>query len=414
MHTKENESEPVWFARHSGGALTISHRAVRSTLILSTLSVPVKRPRPSRNTRVLLQALLMSSPKPRRSARRSINRAKMQPSPGSPSRLPLDIVGYLCVFLWDVPTTLRAFALTCTSWHTAIRPHIFRRITLTKNNMEKLEQLLQSIPKVACWVKIVRIKGTPYDHRRDLTGPGIDPNETWMYGAFKLFEKLQRVQHVEVSYIQPSTWDDQELKVVLPLLAASNSLRSFTFTECRLPRRVVHGFIRSLIHVPDLHFHDAQYKAPQLATPFLDEELRPPCPSKIERLCVHNSGGFSFSEVQPIFESINPHQHIRTLHMHIDNRLGLPEIAKLLPIVGPNLHHFELGLSPQMGFGSTNEEELGGFPFVCLNSGHAYHVPQRFFVPLTSVTSRNCAVSTCSTLRNHIYPSFSLDCVHPI
>lgn len=73
--------------------------------------------------------------------------------------------------------TLHSCALTCSRWRAAVRPYIFRFITLdTPEDIENFSQQIRATPEITQWVRKLRLEGrslpfveNPRYHRTDAT-----------------------------------------------------------------------------------------------------------------------------------------------------------------------------------------------------------------------------------------------------
>lgn len=271
--------------------------------------------------------------------------------------LPLDVVDHIGGFLEDSPKALGACALTCKLWYAVIRPHIFRRVTVTNRNLNRLKALIRRSPSILFWIRVLRIKGTPYQSRRGLKFRGFDQNETWMYDVLDIFDgEPRKVLSIELLQIEPSGWFHDKLKVFLQKLTTLSFLQSFSLIQCRLPRAVLFGFVRSLPHVTDLHFHNTHCRMPTLASEFPVEELPPSAhPPRLEQLRIHqdtNRGSSDVIDILQIITFTNSYRLLHTLHLHVEDLHTLLVSQAFLRCVGPNLIYLELSLPPLVSRGS--------------------------------------------------------------
>ncbi|KAK7682242.1 hypothetical protein QCA50_014829 [Cerrena zonata] len=77
-------------------------------------------------------------------------------------RLPTELVSLIAGQFWNSPSSVKAFSLTCHSWYTTSRPHIYHYIVLKSGtDLDVLLSLLRSeterLNQIRFWIKKLRI-----------------------------------------------------------------------------------------------------------------------------------------------------------------------------------------------------------------------------------------------------------------
>ena len=158
--------------------------------------------------------------------------------------IPSELVEYIVTFLWDDPHTICQCTFVCRQWHTAIRPHLFRQITIDRvETLGKLEKLLLSDPAAAYWIRELHFQRSTLG-LEDLDGRWVLDD---MPGSV-LPNTLKKLWAVEITDIRIS--QNGPTRRFIRDFSKFTTVKSLSISHCSIPD----GFLLSLLAVfPHLH-----------------------------------------------------------------------------------------------------------------------------------------------------------------
>ncbi|CAL1708537.1 unnamed protein product [Somion occarium] len=265
--------------------------------------------------------------------------------------LPVELVDIVFGYLWRTPKALRACALTCRSWHSTARPHIFRNIILRgQPSINALVEAISADCTVAYWIREVRLYG--YDSR--MTGaPPHDPAPPFWQHCFPAvftprLPKLTSIEFHSWKHVLTELPEKECFINWLSELEELTGVRKLTLTNCQFDERSLTALACAFPNLVDVHFHGTSVLGPdsfhfplqqiiqqifQLVPNFFGNQNAPnngplpPNPAPVPPHPVHHAN-----------VNVNPHPHPH-LHPHPFNppqqffHHPLPGIQGAIPIV---------------------------------------------------------------------------------
>ncbi|KAK7679431.1 hypothetical protein QCA50_017485 [Cerrena zonata] len=194
--------------------------------------------------------------------------------------LPIELLYQIYDYLWDhehmecySTATLRSCALTCSRWRDAVRPYIFRFITLdTPEVIDRFSHQIRATPEIMPWVRKLRLAGRtlPYVgdrpfHRLDAVGD-IDQ---WLY-AFPTnldtqFPCLRILELFNFAQISPRLEDREAYARWIPELTKLKSVTTLNILRCEMSANNLTALVRALPSLAKVDLVDVSFVHPNLA-----------------------------------------------------------------------------------------------------------------------------------------------------
>ncbi|KAK7678684.1 hypothetical protein QCA50_018266 [Cerrena zonata] len=175
--------------------------------------------------------------------------------------LPLELLYLIYDYLWDNENmecysteTLHSCALTCSRWYDAVRPHIFRFITLDgPEDLDKFSQQIRATPEITQWVQKLRLEGRSLPwindrrfHREDASND-IDQ---WLYFFPTVldahFPCLKILELFNFSQISPHREDREAYARWIPKLTTLTSVTTLNILRCEMSANNLTALVRAL------------------------------------------------------------------------------------------------------------------------------------------------------------------------
>jgi len=284
--------------------------------------------------------------------------------------LPFDIIEIIGAHLSRSGSSPRECSLTCRMWYSAVRPLIYRRVTIRSvDDTQRLHELTRSDPAVGRWIHELRIS---YDRRYlGLDDWFLDFPETFSSDTLSNIHSLhfrgQEAWH---------TSDIQLMKAIklIPRLASFASVRRLSFLDCVVPYDFAKSIICAFPDLRDLHMHSVIYTQPhpRVELPQLYH------PRNVESIRIHADdrlpadGFYSellLPEMSPFTRSMRA---LTTLHFHFGGHTTpvMQELAKIVFPSEPNsLQHLEFYFPICQGYSAVALASCNRFIVENLNMG---------------------------------------------
>ncbi|KAK7679432.1 hypothetical protein QCA50_017486 [Cerrena zonata] len=222
-----------------------------------------------------------TSPIKRRRLDQPVNKAP-SPIPDTrtpPWHLPIELLYHIYDCLWDhehvecySTATLRSCALTCSRWRDAVRPYIFRFITLdTPEAINRFSHQIRATPEIIQWVRKLRLVGRtlpfidePRWHRLD----AADDIDQWLY-AFPAnvdahFPCLRILELFNFAQISPRLEDREAYARWIPELTKLKSVTTLNILRCEMSANNLTALVRALPDLTTVNIVDAEFGHPNL------------------------------------------------------------------------------------------------------------------------------------------------------
>ena len=166
-----------------------------------------------------------------------------------------DVFGYL----WDDFATLCKLSLTCRSWSSITRPHIFRRAWVDgRERLLELGRMVEDTPAIAFWIREFQIRRI-YDVVVFL--------EIWTsHDLYAVMEKLQRVRSLTFRHCCLDLFAGYEIwfanfdwTTLVHNVGKMSSVKELVFVGCILELIVALPFQRYLPNLQSLRFELVQF-----------------------------------------------------------------------------------------------------------------------------------------------------------
>ena len=264
----------------------------------------------------------------------------MSSSTRSPSTrtLSFDLIHSIGSFLLDHPQTTQAAALTCRLWHDALRPHIFRIVTIRSlDDTERLSALLSSDIDVVPWIRGVRIFASSHGdwfHRFPIIfPPGALVNLQSFYFHIQLAEEYKASRY-------------QVFIDTLPTFSSFANIRRLEFRDCLLPYDALKAIIGAFPSLVDVCVRDTHYfDQSDVQFPFLHQPINLSS-LRIYRQCDLLPRYFPHSSVRAP-QLVQPFANLETLHFHFgeESEAIMKGLAPVIfPLMNSSLRHLKLYL----------------------------------------------------------------------
>ncbi|KAK7679446.1 hypothetical protein QCA50_017500 [Cerrena zonata] len=321
---------------------------------------------------------------------RLVNKAPSPiPDTKTPSwHLPIELFYYIYDSLWDhehvecySTATLRSCALTCSRWRDAVRPYIFRFITLdTPGAIERFSHQIRATPEIIQWVRKLRLVGRtlPFIDERPLhcldAAGDIDG---WLYAfpanADTRFPCLRILELFNFAQISPRLEDREAYARWIPELTKLKSVTTLNILRCKMSANNLTAFVRALPSLTRVDLVDVSFVHSNLAvlhevptrdsddeptgdltidgirTVDEDKETMYPVfypPPLLQSFRVHNSpdecGDFDFALLRGWFRAGSFAEHLRSLE--VSGGVHSDSLHELISALGnaPNLSHIQV------------------------------------------------------------------------
>lgn len=288
---------------------------------------------------------------------------------------PVELVEYIGGYLWDSFATLQALSLTCRDWHNAIRPCIFRSLTIdSEHRLKELERLLDSEPTIAYWIRELRLKPDP---SLELAGPAwghiLHPC-AWMFRfPIILPWKLKRLRGIELNGVIESGWKYRQMAMLLPKFSYFKTVQSLSFINCRLPKGVIASFISVFPNMNELHAvntldtSDANFNSPDTLPRLGSPQLT----------SLHVQGADIVDlESHSFLAWMDPRaclQRLKSLQILLQHPGAVQDFGRMLTVLGPTLQHLDLTIAYTTG--TVDQQCLCMYSTFCHPCSHSYILP---------------------------------------
>ncbi|KAK7679447.1 hypothetical protein QCA50_017501 [Cerrena zonata] len=195
-------------------------------------------------------------------------------------QLPIELLYQIYDYLWDhehmecySTATLRSCALTCSRWRDAVRPYIFRFITLdTPEGIDKFSRQIRATPEITQWVRKLRLEGrslpfveAPRGHRLD----AADDVDQWLY-AFPAnvdthFPCLRILELFNFAQISSRLEDREAYARWIPKLTKLKSVTTLNILRCEMSANGLAAFVRAFPSLTRVDLVDVDFDHPNLA-----------------------------------------------------------------------------------------------------------------------------------------------------
>ncbi|KAK7679467.1 hypothetical protein QCA50_017521 [Cerrena zonata] len=223
-----------------------------------------------------------TKPTKRRRLDQPVNKASSPvPDTTPPSwYLPIELLYQIYDYLWDhehaecySTATLRSCALTCSRWRDAVRPYIFRFITLdTPEVIDKFSHQIRTTPEITQWVRRLRLAGRtlPFiDERRCHRLEAADDIDQWLY-AFPTnldahFPCLRILELFNFAQISPRLEDREAYARWIPELTKLKSVTTLNILRCEMSANNLTALVRAFPSLTKVDLVDVNFIHPNLA-----------------------------------------------------------------------------------------------------------------------------------------------------
>ncbi|KAK7679430.1 hypothetical protein QCA50_017484 [Cerrena zonata] len=194
--------------------------------------------------------------------------------------LPIELLYQIYDYLWDhehvecySTVTLRSCALTCSRWRDAVRPYIFRFITLdTPEDIDNFSHQIRATPEITQWVRKLRLEGRtlPFiDEPRWYRLDAADDIDQWLY-AFPAnvnahFPCLRILELFNFAQISTRLEDREAYARWIPELTKLKSVTTLNILRCEMSANNLTAFVRALPNLTTINIVDAEFGHPNLA-----------------------------------------------------------------------------------------------------------------------------------------------------
>lgn len=295
--------------------------------------------------------------------------------------MPLELLYLIYEYLWDnenmecyFTRTLHSCALTCSWWRDAVRPYIFRFITLDgPEDFDKFSQQIRATPEITQWVRKLRLEGRslPWinDTRlyREDAGDDIDQ---WLYVFPTVldahFPCLRILELFNFSQISPRREDREAYARWIPKLTTLTSVTTLNILRCEMSANNLTALVRALpgltrvdlvaidITHPNLAvLHDGPIDPTAEATGAVDQPTKYPIfypPPILQSFRLDNSDtyylGFDFTLVREWFRAESSAEHLKSFEVY--GNVDLDSLRDVVFALGesPKLSHLQLPVGP--------------------------------------------------------------------
>ena len=157
---------------------------------------------------------------------------------------------------------LKAYALVCSRWRSAVRPYIFRFLVLGGHeDFEKLTAQLREEPAIADWVQKVRLQGKSIPYSEDPSLPLKDVKEdfdTELYSFPTILglplPNLRVLELVGFAQISPRQDDCKAFAEWIPKLATLTCVSRLNIIRCEMTPNSLTAIVRALPNLKDMSF----------------------------------------------------------------------------------------------------------------------------------------------------------------
>ncbi|KAK7686460.1 hypothetical protein QCA50_010684 [Cerrena zonata] len=197
--------------------------------------------------------------------RRRLDQPVKTPSPIPDTKppswhLPIELLYQIYDCLWDhehmecySTATLHSCALTCSRWRAAVRPYIFRFITLdTPEVIDKFSQQIRATPEVTRWVRKLRLEGRslPFVEDPRYHRDAADDIDQWLY-AFPAnldahFPCLRILELFNFAQVSTRPEDREAYARWIPELTKLKSVTTLNILRCEMSANNLTALVRAL------------------------------------------------------------------------------------------------------------------------------------------------------------------------
>ena len=157
---------------------------------------------------------------------------------------------------------LKAYALVCSWWRSAVRPHIFRFLVLSGHeDFEKLSSQLREEPAIADWIQKVRLQGKSIPYAENPSYPWKDVKEdldTELYSFPTVLglplPNLRMLELVGFAQISPRQDDCKAFAEWIPKLATLTCVSRLNIIRCEMTPNSLTAIVRALPNLKDMSF----------------------------------------------------------------------------------------------------------------------------------------------------------------
>ncbi|KAK7678694.1 hypothetical protein QCA50_018276 [Cerrena zonata] len=311
--------------------------------------------------------------------------------------LPPELFYLIYDYLWDnenmecyATRTLRSCALTCSWWRDAVRPYIFRFITLDgPEDFDKFSQQIRATPEITQWVRKLRLEGRSLPwiddtrlHRED-AGDDIDQ---WLYVFPTVldahFPCLKILELFNFSQISPRREDREAYARWIPKLTTLTSVTTLNILRCEMSANNLTALVRALpgltrvdlVEIDITHpnfavLHDGPIDPAAEATGAGDQPTKYPLfypPPILQSFRLDNSDtyylGFDFTLVREWFRAESLAEHLKSFEVY--GNVDLDSLRDVVFALGesPKLSHLQLPVGPD-AYGIECEYEMSELGF---------------------------------------------------
>ncbi|KAK7679419.1 hypothetical protein QCA50_017473 [Cerrena zonata] len=194
-------------------------------------------------------------------------------------QLPIELLYQIYDYLWDhenmecySTVTLHSCALTCSWWRDAVRPYIFRFITLdTPEDIERFSQQIRATPEITQWVRKLRLEGRslPFVENPRYHRDAADDIDQWLY-AFPAnldahFPCLRILELFNFAQISSRLEDREAYARWIPELTKLTSVTTLNILRCEMSANNMTALVRALPSLTRVDLVDVDFAHPNLA-----------------------------------------------------------------------------------------------------------------------------------------------------
>ncbi|KAI0796921.1 hypothetical protein C8Q75DRAFT_888034 [Abortiporus biennis] len=264
-----------------------------------------------------------------------------------PILLPPEIQDHIVSYLWNKPKSLRACGFANRSWHTAVRPYIFRSLTLNKEGrLKELEFAVENEPVVGSWIREIIIKPDPYILLDGTIWNHIIHPCAWILRLPTILpHKLKRLYSFQFIGLGDMGWKYRELNATLPKFAYFSSVKSLSIINCRIPKELMRATASSFPNLTNLHIINTYPTPNPLGLYNQTQQLVPRHSPRLEELSLHIPDGLLAWELGSFDELTKPPHKVndlRVLDLRLQHPGGLMDLGSLLKFLGQSLQELSV------------------------------------------------------------------------
>ena len=188
--------------------------------------------------------------------------------------------------------SLRAYALVCSWWRSAVRPYIFRFLVLGgADDFGRLSAQLRETPDIAGWIQKIRLKGKTLPYQK-YCSEALEDVEKDLDGELYSFptilgpslSNLRVLEIVGFAQVSSRSEDCKAFAEWIPKLATLTQVSRLNIIRCEMTSNSLTAIVRALPSLQDISFVTNGYFHPNSTTltTLYDEELPSPDPKDAE------------------------------------------------------------------------------------------------------------------------------------